>query len=174
MKNKYLELAKQTIETFIKTSKVIPLPKDLPKEMLIKKAGVFVSLHLKDGSLRGCIGTFFPTQTNIAQEIIQNAISSATQDPRFPPVMEKELPKLTYSVDILSASKNVSKDALSDTKKYGLIVSAQDGRRGLLLPDLPGVDTAEEQIRICRVKAGINPWEPVSYQIFTVERHQKL
>jgi len=173
MKNKYLELAKQTIETFIKTSKVIPLPKDLPKEMLIKKAGVFVSLHLKDGSLRGCIGTFFPTQTNIAQEIIQNAISSATQDPRFPPVMEKELPKLTYSVDILSASKNVSKDALSDTKKYGLIVSAQDGRRGLLLPDLPGVDTTEEQIKICRMKAGINPWEPVSYQIFTVERHHE-
>ena len=173
MKDKYLELAKQTVETFIKTSKVISLPKDLPKEMLTKKAGVFVSLHLKDGSLRGCIGTFFPTQTNIAQEIIQNAISSATQDPRFPPVMEKELPKLTYSVDILSASKNVSKDALSDTKKYGLIVSAQDGRRGLLLPDLPGVDTTEEQIKICRMKAGINPWEPVSYQIFTVERHHE-
>jgi len=179
MKNKYLELAKQTIETYLKTGKVIPMPKDLPKEMLIKKAGVFVSLHLKqrgllrggEAPLRGCIGTFFPTQANIAQEIIQNAISSATQDPRFPPVTEKELPKLTYSVDILSASKNVSKDALSDTKKYGLIVSAQDGRRGLLLPDLPGIDTVEEQIRICRMKAGINPWEPVSYQIFTVERH---
>ena len=173
MKNKYLELAKQTIKTYLKTGKVIPMPKDLPKEMLIKKAGVFVSLHLKDGSLRGCIGTFFPTQANIAQETIQNAISSATQDPRFPPVTAKELPKLTYSVDILSASKNVSKDALSDTKKYGLIVSAQDGRRGLLLPDLPGVDTVEEQIRICRMKAGINPWEPVSYQIFTVERHHE-
>ncbi len=173
MKNKYLELAKQTIETYLKTGKVIPMPKDLPKEMLIKKAGVFVSLHLKDGSLRGCIGTFSPTQANIAQEIIQNAISSATQDPRFPPVTGKELSKITYSVDILSASKNVSKDALSDTKKYGLIVSAQDGRRGLLLPDLPGVDTVEEQIRICRMKAGINPWEPVSYQIFTVERHHE-
>jgi AmmeMemoRadiSam system protein A len=173
MKNKYLELAKQTIETYLKTGKVIPMPKDLPKEMLIKKAGVFVSLHLKDGSLRGCIGTFFPTQTNIAQEIIKNAVSSATQDPRFPPITAKELSKITYSVDILSASKNVSKDALSDTKKYGLIVSAQDGRRGLLLPDLPGVDTVEEQIRICRMKASINPWEPVSYQIFTVERHHE-
>ena len=173
MKDQYLELAKQTVETFIKTSKVISLPKDLPKEMLAKKAGVFVSLHLKDGSLRGCIGTFFPTQANIVQEIIQNAISSATQDPRFPPVTEKELSKITYSVDILSASKNVSKGALSDTKKYGLIVSAQDGRRGLLLPDLPGVDTIEDQIKICRMKASINPWESVSYQIFTVERHHE-
>lgn len=173
MKDKYLELAKQTIEIYIKTGRIISPPKDLPQEMLAKKAGIFVSLHLKDGSLRGCIGTFFPTQANIAQEIIQNAISSATQDPRFPPVTGKELSKITYSVDILSASKNVSKDALSDTEKYGLIVSAQDGRRGLLLPDLPGVDTIEEQIRICRMKAGINPWEPVSYQIFTVERHSE-
>jgi AmmeMemoRadiSam system protein A len=173
MKDKYLELAKKTIEAYIKTGKVISLPKDLPKEMLTKKAGVFVSLHLKNNDLRGCIGTFFPTQANIAQEIVQNAVSSATQDPRFPPVTVNELPNLIYSVDILSASKNVSKGALSDTKKYGLIVSAQDGRRGLLLPDLPEVDTVEEQIRICRMKAGINPWEPVSYQIFTVERHSE-
>jgi len=172
MKDFYIDLAKQTIETYIKTGKIISPPTDLPKEMLNKKAGVFVSLHLKDGSLRGCIGTFFPTRPNIAQEIITNAISSATQDPRFPPVIIKELPKIIYSVDILSASKTVSKDILSDTKKYGLIISAQDGRRGLLLPDLPGVDTIEEQIKICRMKAGINPWEPVSYQIFTVERHK--
>jgi len=172
MKDKYTELAKQTIETYIKTSKVISPPKDLPKEMLTKKAGVFVSLHLKDGSLRGCIGTFFPTCSNLSQEIIHNAISSATQDPRFPPITEKELSKIIYSVDTLSASKTVSKDILSDPKKYGLIISAQDGRRGLLLPDLPGVDTIEEQIKICRMKASINPWEPVSYQIFTVERHQ--
>jgi AmmeMemoRadiSam system protein A len=172
MKDKYIELAKETIETFIKEGKIISLPKDLPKEMLTKKAGVFVSLHLKNGSLRGCIGTFVPTKKNIALEIITNAISAATQDPRFPPVEEKELPNLIYSVDVLSASKSVSKDTLSNTKKYGLIVSAQDGRRGLLLPNLPGVNTIEEQIAICRQKAGINPWEPVSFQIFTVERHQ--
>jgi len=180
MKDKYLELAKETIETFIKTGRIISPAKDLPKEMLTRKAGVFVSLHIKESGLlrereaplRGCIGTFFPTQQNIAQEIIHNAISAATQDPRFPPVTEKELPKIIYSVDVLSASKTVSKDILSDPKKYGLIVSAQDGRRGLLLPDLPEVETIEQQIEICRMKAGINPWEPVSYQIFTVERHQ--
>ncbi len=168
----YLNLAKQTVETYIKTGKIISPPKDLPKEILNKKAGVFVSLHLKNGSLRGCIGTFVPTKKNIALEIITNAISSATQDPRFPPITTKELPKITYSVDILSASKTISKDKLSDPKKYGLIVSSQDGRRGLLLPNLPGVKTIEEQIKICRMKAGINPWEPVNYHIFTVERHQ--
>ncbi|MCJ7804152.1 AmmeMemoRadiSam system protein A [Patescibacteria group bacterium] len=167
----YLNLAKQTVETYIKTGKIISPPKDLPKEMLTRHAGVFVSLHLKDGSLRGCIGTFVPTKKNIALEIIANAISSAIQDPRFPQITEAELEKLTYSVDILSTSKTISKDKLSDPKKYGLIVSSQDGRKGLLLPNLPGVNTIEEQIKICRMKAGINPWEPVSYHIFNVERH---
>jgi AmmeMemoRadiSam system protein A len=168
----YLKLAKETVKAFIKEGRIISPPKDLPVEMLNKRAGAFVSLHSKDGSLRGCIGTFAPTRKNIAEEIIHNAISSATQDPRFPPVEQKELEKLIFSVDVLSASKSVSKDNLSDPKKYGLIVSAQDGRRGLLLPDLPGVETVEEQIAICRQKADINPFEPVSYQTFTVERHQ--
>ena len=172
----YLKLAKQAVETYLKTGKIINLPNDLPQEMLTRRAGVFVSLHLKDGSLRGCIGTFAPTKKNIALEIIANAISSATQDPRFPPLTKEELSKLTYSIDILSASKNVSKDKLieqASPHKYGLIVSAQDGRRGLLLPDLSGINTIEEQISLCRQKAGINPWEPVSYKIFTVERHKE-
>jgi len=169
----YLNLAKKTVETYIKTGKIISPPKDLPKEMETRRAGVFVSLHLKDGPLRGCIGTFVPTKKNIALEIIANAVSSATQDPRFPPITEKELSKLTYSVDILSTSKTISKDKLSDPKKYGLIVSSQDGRKGLLLPNLPDVKTIEEQIKICRMKAGINPWEPVNYHLFTVERHSE-
>jgi len=173
MRDQYVQLAKETIETYIKTRKIISPPRDLLKEMSTRRAGVFVSLHLKDGSLRGCIGTFVPTKKNIALEIMANAISSATQDPRFPPVTEEELPKLTYSVDILSTSKTISKDKLSDPKKYGLIVSVQDGRRGLLLPNLPGVNTIEKQIKICRMKAGINPWEPVNYHIFTVERHSE-
>ena len=121
----YLNLAKQAIETHIKTGKIISPPKDLSQEMLTRRAGVFVSLHLKNGSLRGCIGTFVPTKKNIALEIIANAVSSATQDPRFPPVTEEELEKLIYSVDILSASKTISKDKLSDPKKYGLIVLAK-------------------------------------------------
>jgi AmmeMemoRadiSam system protein A len=169
----YIKLAKQAIEAYIKNKALLPISPDLPEEMLKNQAGVFVSLHLQDNSLRGCIGTFVPTQENIAQEIIYNAIAAATQDPRFPPIKITELPKIIYSVDILSASKNISKDKLSDPKKYGLIVSAKDDRRGLLLPDLPGVDTIEEQIKICRLKAGIGPMESINFQIFTVERHSE-
>ena len=167
----YIKLAKEAIEAYVKNKALLSISPDLPEEMLKNQAGVFISLHLKDDSLRGCIGTFAPTQENIAQEIIQNAISAATQDPRFPPIKSEELSEIVYSVDILSASKSISKDKLSDPKKYGLIVSAKDNRRGLLLPDLPGVDTIEEQIRICRLKAGIEPQKTVNYHIFTVERH---
>ena len=167
----YIKLARQAIEAYVKNKALLPVSPDLPEEILKNQAGVFVSLHLKDNSLRGCIGTFTSTQENIAEEIIQNAIAAATQDPRFPPIKPKELPEIVYSVDILSASKSISKDKLSDPKKYGLIVSAKDDRHGLLLPDLPGVDTVEEQINICRLKAGIGPQETINYQIFTVERH---
>jgi AmmeMemoRadiSam system protein A len=171
--NPYIKLAKDTITAFLKTNKIISPSKDLPARMLTGKAGVFVSIHKKDGSLRGCIGTFKPTKENIAQEILANAIAAATRDPRFPPVTEKELPKLDIKVDILSASKKVSKGKPLDPKKYGLIVSAKDGRKGLLLPSLPGVETAEEQIAICRRKAGIEPNEKVTLEIFTVERHEE-
>jgi len=170
VKNPFISLAKKTIETFIKTGKILPLPKNLPKKMTSEKAGTFVSLHKKDGSLQGCIGTFLPTKKNVAEEVIYNSISAATQDPRFPPVTKKELPNLVYSVDILSQPKPTKKENL-DPKKYGLIVSTRDGRRGLLLPDIPGVKTVEEQIEICKRKAGIYPSENVTLQTFTVERH---
>ena len=167
----YLKLAKDTIETFLKTNQIPPLPKDLPKEMLKKKAGAFVSIHQKSGELRGCIGTFLPTKPNLALEITTNAISSATQDPRFPPLTKEELDNLTCSVDILSLPKPATQKQINP-KKYGLIVQSEDGRKGLLLPDLPGVDTPEQQITICCQKAGINPREKIKFQIFTVERHQ--
>lgn len=166
----YIKLAKETVETYIKTNKIPPFPKKLPPEMLKKRAGVFVSIHKKDGSLRGCIGTFMPTRSNIALEIITNAISSATQDPRFPPITEGELSNLVYSVDILSEPHPTSKKEINP-KKYGLIISTLNGRRGLLLPNLPEVDTPEKQIEICKMKAGIGPQEKVNFQIFTVERH---
>jgi len=166
----YLKLVKDTIEAYLKTNQIPPLPKDLSQEMLKKKAGVFVSIHKKSGELRGCIGTFLPTKSNLALEIITNAISSATQDPRFSPINEKELDSLTYSVDILSSPKPAPRKQVNP-KKYGLIVIAEDGRKGLLLPDLPGVDTSEQQIAICRQKAGIGPKEKVKFQTFTVERH---
>lgn len=171
MNDPYVKLAKSTIENYVKAGKVISPPANLPVEIVSKKAGVFVSIHKKDGSLRGCIGTFLPTKENIAQEIIANAIAAATQDPRFPPITEDELPQLVYSVDVLSKPKLVPNTYPLNPKKYGLIVSTPDGRRGLLLPDIPGVKTAREQIEICKRKAGIFPEEKVKLQIFIVKRH---
>jgi AmmeMemoRadiSam system protein A len=170
MKDLFISLAKKTIETYIKTGKILPLPKNLPEKMTTQRTGTFVSIHKKDGSLRGCIGTFLPTKKNVAEEIIYNSISAATQDPRFPSVTEKELPNLVYSVDILSQPKPTKKENL-DPKKYGLIVATKDDRRGLLLPDIPGVKTVEEQIEICKRKAGIGLEEKIKLEIFTVERH---
>lgn len=121
--------------------------------------------------LRGCIGTFLPTTENIAAEIVRNAIASATGDPRFLPVATEELPDLVYSVDILSTPKPTPWPYHLSPKKYGLIVSAPDGRRGLLLPNLPDVKTPEEQFQICCLKGGINLVEKVTLQCFTVERH---
>ena len=170
--NLFVDLARKAVETFVKTGKIIPLPDNLPSHAYQERRGVFVSLHTRDGSLRGCIGTFSPQQKNLGQEIINNALAAATQDPRFPPVTTAELDQLNFKVDVLSTPKSVEPDFPLNPKKYGLIVSADDGRRGLLLPDIEGVDTPQEQIKICQQKAGILPHEPVSFKIFTVNRHQ--
>ena len=135
-----------------------------------ERAGVFVSIH-KLGELRGCIGTFEPTQANVAEEIITNAISSATRDPRFPPVTPSELGQLTYSVDVLTKPEPIANQDQLDPKKYGIIVEC-GLRRGLLLPDLEGVDTVDYQIDICRQKAGIGPDEPVKLYQFEVRRYR--
>lgn len=163
-----VELARRTIDTYIRERKIIDPPADLIDEMK-QKAGVFVSLHSK-GALRGCIGTFAPTQENVAREIIMNAISASTMDPRFMPVIQDELGSLEISVDVLSSPEPVNDIAELDAKKYGVIVSA-GGRRGLLLPDLDGVDTPEQQIAICRQKAGISEKEPVQLAKFMVKRY---
>lgn len=163
-----VQLARKTIETYIKEGKAIDPPKELSPEMK-GKAGVFVSLH-KKGQLRGCIGTFRPTSENVAKEIIRNAIESSTRDPRFPPVKPDELSDLEISVDVLTDPVPVkSKDEL-DAKKYGVIVKS-GGRSGLLLPNLPGVNTPEEQVAICRRKAWINDDEPVELFRFEVRRY---
>lgn len=169
----YIQLAKQTIEQYVKTGEKIKPPAALPKELLEKKAGVFVSLHKKsDHSLRGCIGTFLPTQQNIACEIIENAISSSTRDPRFMPLIEKELADLEINVDVLSEPAPVKDVKELDPKKYGVIVKTTDGRAGLLLPDI-GVKTVNEQIAICCQKGDINPsYDKLMIFKFTVERHK--
>ncbi len=163
-----VKLARQTIETYVKDGKVINPPQPLTDEMK-EKAGVFVSLHKKNGSLRGCIGTFSPTTSNVAQEIISNAIESSTRDPRFPPMQTDELADLDISVDVLSAPEAVKDKKELDAKNYGIIVKS-GSRKGLLLPDLPGVNTPAEQIAICRQKAGIGPNEKVELLRFRVRR----
>ena len=162
-------LAKETVETYVREGKKPSPPQELTPEMQ-EKAGVFVSIH-KLGVLRGCIGTFEPQQKNVAEEIITNAISSATRDPRFPPIAPEELKDLDYSVDVLTKPEPVADESHLDPRKYGVIVEA-GWRRGLLLPDLEGVDTVEYQIDICRQKGGISPDEPVQLYRFEVKRYK--
>jgi AmmeMemoRadiSam system protein A len=161
-------LAKKTVEMYVRERKV-PQPTELVPEME-KRAGVFVSIH-KRGELRGCIGTFEPATSNVAQEIISNAVSSATMDPRFTPITPAELEELEYSVDVLTSPEPVVSEEELDPKRYGVIVE-RVGRRGLLLPDLEGVHTVKQQIDICRQKAGISPNEPVKLYRFEVKRYK--
>lgn len=162
-----MELARRAIEAYVRGGRVISPPDPLPPEFS-RRAGAFVSIK-KHGALRGCIGTYLPTRENLAAEIIANAVKAATQDPRFPPVRPEELPHLRISVDVLSPPEPCTEADL-DPKRYGVIVE-REGRLGLLLPDLEGVDTVEEQLRIAKMKAGIPPGEPCKIYRFTVERH---
>ena len=162
------KLAKDAVESYVREGKRLR-PANLTPEMEVE-AGVFVSLHKHHG-LRGCIGTFEPVESNIAEEIVTNAISSATRDPRFLPVRSDELADLEYSVDVLTTPEPVKGEDQLDPKKYGVIVEA-GWRRGLLLPDLEGVDSADEQIDICRQKAGIAPDENINLYRFEVKRYK--
>jgi MEMO1 family protein len=165
-----VELATQAIEAY-KLKGVIVEPEAIPG-LEPRRAGVFVSLHLSDGSLRGCIGTIEPRQKTIEQEIVANAISAATQDPRFRPLAEAELESLDISVDVLGPAEEVSGPESLDPKVYGVIVQTVDGRQALLLPDLEGVETVDQQLRIVCRKGRID-FDHDEYRIFRfrVERH---
>ena len=165
----YVSLARASLESFIKTGKMLKLPAELPAELKERQAGAFVSLH-EHGRLRGCIGTIFPTESSLAEEIIQNAVSASTRDPRFSPVREDELPYLEISVDVLGSPEDIESAEQLDVRKYGVIVSS-GRKRGLLLPDLDGVDTVEQQIAIASQKGGIRKGEPIRLQRFEVIRH---
>lgn len=168
----YVTLAHDTIREKLKTGKTLAVPPGLPIEMLTQRAGVFVSLHKKtDHSLRGCIGTFEPAYKNIAEEIINNAISAAFEDGRFLPLSEQEFDDLEINVDLLSQPERVTDMKTLNPKRYGLLVRNSSGRRGLLLPDI-GIETVEEQIGLCCQKGGIDPTsDTVELYRFTVERH---
>ncbi|MGI6736798.1 MAG: AmmeMemoRadiSam system protein A [Anaerovoracaceae bacterium] len=166
----YVRLARASLEQYVRTGEAMSMPDILPKELRQRRAGAFVSLK-KDGRLRGCIGTISPVRDNLAQEIMENAVSAGTGDPRFQPVRADELDDLVYSVDVLGEPEAIDGPEQLDVHRYGVIVR-NGGRTGLLLPDLEGVDTVEEQIAIARRKAGIDPEEPVHLERFEVVRHR--
>ena len=186
--NPLVNLAKLTVENYIREGKIITPAPDLPEEFLKRKAGTFVTIE-KDGKLRGCIGTYLPTKENIAKEIISNAITAATEDYRFGPIQKEELPALSYTVYILNEPELVKNLKELDPKKYGIIVKTMPiafpnstdvvfnghlvAKTGLLLPDLEGVDTIEKQISIACQKGGIDlAREKIFIYKFTVEKYQ--
>lgn len=167
--NLYVKLAKETIAEYALAGTIKKVSQPLAPE-LQKKAGVFVSIK-KGGHLRGCIGTFEPSKENIAEEIIANAISAANYDPRFPAIKAEELKEIDISVDVLTKPIEVKDIEELDPKKYGIIV--EKGRnKGLLLPDLEGVETVAKQLAIAKSKAGINGDEGIKIYKFEVNRYK--
>lgn len=170
----FVELARSAIRAYVLERQRIPPPRELPPEMRAQN-GVFVSLHERGGELRGCIGTITPQCANLAEEIIDNAISAASRDPRFMPVRPEEVGALEISVDVLTTPELIESIEDQDPKRHGLIVQSKRSawKRGLLLPDLDTIDTAEKQLYYTRVlKAGItDPEEPVELYRFEVKRY---
>ncbi|HXY54283.1 MAG TPA: AmmeMemoRadiSam system protein A [Nitrospirota bacterium] len=164
-----VKLAKETVEIYIREGKIRDVREDDLTPGLDQRAGVFVCLKI-DGNLRGCIGTFQPAEPTIAHETVRNAISAATCDPRFACVRADELDAIEYTVDVLTPPEPVTDRSELDPKRYGVIVQA-GGRRGLLLPDLEGLDSVDLQISIAMQKAGIPPGTPVQLFRFEVNRY---
>ena len=165
----YVKLARKSLESYVLNRKVIEIPDDVPAEMIERRAGAFVSIH-EHGALRGCIGTIGPTEDCLASEIIRNAISASTRDPRFSPIRADELKWLEISVDVLGEPERIESEDELDVKRYGVIVTS-GRRRGLLLPDLEGIDTPQQQVSIAMQMGGIRPGEDIELERFEVIRH---
>ena len=167
----FVQLAIDAIAAYVREFRFIAPPESLLAlfPILRTRAGTFVSLK-KQGELRGCIGTIEPMRENLAVEIVENAISAAAKDPRFRPVEEDELPDLTVSVDVLSPPERVAGPGDLDVRRYGVIVRS-GSKRGLLLPDIEGIASVDEQISVARKKGGIGELEPVEFYRFVVERY---
>jgi AmmeMemoRadiSam system protein A/AmmeMemoRadiSam system protein B len=165
-------LARQTVETFVGLGTVMSPPNDLPAD-LAARCGCFVSIKTHEGELRGCVGTIDPVKDCLAEEIIWNAISAASRDPRFSPVVSDELPRLKYSVDVLSAPEQATLEDL-DPAVYGVIIEDENStRRGLLLPNLAGVDSVAKQVEIASRKAGIAADTPIKVSRFRADRYSE-
>lgn len=168
MSHPTVKLALEAVRYFLNTGKPLPYPQNLSKEFH-EGSAVFVSIK-KDHKLRGCVGSITPQTKSLGSEIIRNAVSAATKDPRFPPISKLELANLTFSVDVLTPLESVKEISELDPKKYGLVIR-QGSKSGLLLPDLDGVKTVERQVEICKNKAGIAQSESVTMFRFQVNRH---
>ena len=165
-----VQLATATIRAWVGAHRELT-PADAPVLIQGEPAGVFVTLHTTStGELRGCIGTIEPTEKLLAQEAINNAIAAATRDPRFPPVSPRELDDLTIDVSVLYPSEPIQSITELDPQRYGVIVQ-RGSRRGLLLPDIPGIDDAETQVAYARQKAWIGPHEPIKMFRFRVDKY---
>ncbi len=171
MIDEYVKLARMSFEAYTRHGRRIEVPEGLSTHLLSERAGCFVSLHVGD-DLRGCIGTLAPTRPTLADEIIENAISACSRDPRFPSVRPEELPSIHCSVDVLGEAEDIDGLDQLDVKRYGVIVT-KGFRRGVLLPDLDGVDTPEQQVAIAKQKAGISMAESCDLQRFEVVRHSE-
>lgn len=167
----FITLAHQAIATYLKTGQIISSPEPLPDNLAVPNP-LFVSLHTADGSLRGCRGTLSPTQSNLAETIIQTAIASAVDDPRFSPMRPEELEGLDVKIDLLSPMEPVNDVNELDEKVYGVLIQAGQ-RRALLLPDIPMVDSVPRQLELVRRKAGLSPHEPAQLYRFTVTRYEE-
>lgn len=170
-KSIFVQLALDTIQNYLKDRKI--MHKKIIEEEMKEKRACFVSIHTTDGELRGCIGTILPTRENLYNEIVHNAVAASTQDPRFEPMTVSEIEQIEISVDVLSEPVLIKSIDELDCKKYGVIVSDSSYRRGVLLPDLEGVESVEEQLRIAKIKAGISEKNNTKIQIhkFTVVRY---
>ena len=170
--NPYVRLAKETVESYIKSGKIPPLPDNLSKKLTSERAGVFVSIY-NGKELRGCIGTYLPVEPNLAEEIIGNAIAAASRDYRFSPITVRELPKLSYSVYILEEPRQIKNLKELDPKKYGILIKSETGKSGLLLPDLNGIDTVEKQLTAVCHKCGVRlSEEKVIVCKFKAQKHE--
>lgn len=164
-----VKLAKDAVELYVRDGKILAVNEEKLPPDLRSRAGVFICLKI-DGELRGCIGTFQPVEPTIAHETVRNAISAATCDPRFTCVRRDELGSIEYTVDVLTPPERVPDKTGLDPRRYGVIVQA-GGRKGLLLPDLEGVDTVDQQIGIAMRKAGIPSGATIELSRFEVKRY---
>ena len=168
-----VRLARETVHRLLDGQPLSESGSDVVASALWKeRRACFVSIKRKNGELRGCIGTLSPTWPSLDREIIENAVLASTRDPRFPPMVRHELDDAVFSVDVLSEAEPVEGFEQLDPKVYGVIVS-KGFQRGVLLPDLEGVDTVEQQVAIAARKAGLSTLDGVKLERFKVERYKE-